>query len=399
MSTPAIKYSNECQSRLHPHTQKGNDPRSTFEVDRSRVIHSSAFRRLQGKTQVLGIGQADFYRTRLTHSIEVAQIGKALALKHGANPDLVEAVCLSHDLGHSAFGHSGEKVLNEKMKAFGGFEANAQTLRLLSRLELKSSNYSGLNLSRAVLDGILKYKIPFGEVPEAGPQKFFYDQDIPLVDWIDPNWRSGKRSFDCQLMDWADSTAYAVHDLEDGLKTGLLTAESLEPFVDRYPDHLPALIDRVHRILTARSVERKVAMKRLTSDLINKFVSNTSLGENKNQNPRYARNLIVPSEIRRENQMLVDLVFGVVIEHPRLAHISFKAKTVLSRLFDTYNEKDVGKLLPYDFQEKYEEIMESDADRARLICDYIAGMTDSYALKMYARLFEADSLSLNDPLG
>lgn len=394
-----MTYTETCRARRYPGTNKKDDPRSPFEVDRSRLIHSSAFRRLQGKTQVLGIGQADFYRTRLTHSIEVAQIGKALALKHGADPDLVEAVCLSHDLGHSAFGHSGEKVLNEKMKPWGGFEANAQTLRLLSLLELKSSAYPGLNLSRAVLDGVLKYKTPFGELSAGDPQKFFYDEDIPLVEWIDPDWRSGQRSFDCQLMDWADSTAYAVHDLEDGLKTGLLTAESLEGFIHRYPDHLPALIDRVHKILTSRSTEQKVAMKRLTSDLINKFVVSSGTRKTKNPKPRYGVDLFIPPEIRNENRMLVDLVFEIVIEHPRLAHISFKAKTVLSRLFDAFNAKNVGKLLPLDFQDKYNEVVGSDADRARLVCDYIAGMTDSYALKIYSRLFETDNFSLNAPLG
>src|SRR5215470_5424178 len=205
----------------------GPDRRSEFERDRARIIHSAAFRRLQGKTQVFGVYEGDFFRTRLTHSLEVAQIAKGIALNLGADPDLVEAICLAHDLGHPPFGHTGEHVLHELMRDYGGFEGNAQTFRILTRLERKHSAYEGLNLTYQTLDGVLKYKrridaTAIAASPKA-PVKGFYanDQDV-VAAVICATGTGDERSFECQIMDVADDIAYSVHDLEDSLKAGLI---------------------------------------------------------------------------------------------------------------------------------------------------------------------------------
>ena len=210
-----------------------DDGRTDFERDRSRIIHSAAFRRLQGKTQVFTAGEGDFSRTRLTHSLEVAQIGKGLAiqLKVKADPDLVEAVSLIHDIGHPPFGHAGEQELKRLMKPYGGFEANAQNIRILTKLETKSDRYEGLNLTRATIDGQLKYKEAF----DPSRKKFVYEEDTCIVDWASKAARSAVtganlgedcKSLECEIMDWADEVAYAVHDLEDSIHARYIEAST-----------------------------------------------------------------------------------------------------------------------------------------------------------------------------
>jgi len=198
--------------------RKGEE-RTKFERDRSRIVHSAAFRRLQGKTQVITTGQGDFFRTRLTHSLEVAQIAKGLALALGADTDLVESLALAHDIGHPPFGHVGESELARLMKNFGGFEANAQNLRVLAQLEQKSGSYNGLNLTRATIDGLLKYRTNRG-APDSNGKYDHYDDDVTLFQWAtaDAFPNPTARPFECDLLDWADDIAYAVHDLEDACK-------------------------------------------------------------------------------------------------------------------------------------------------------------------------------------
>ena len=216
-----VRYTDHDFARYSmPEPLPRGDERSHFERDRSRIIHSAAFRRLQGKTQVFTAGEGDFFRTRLTHSLEVAQIAKGIALRLRADPDLVEAAALLHDIGHPPFGHAGERVLKKAMAPYGGFEANAQNIRVVTLLETKSERYNGLNLTRAVLDGQMKYKTPFPG--ENG--KFVYGSDIQTVRWASDKARTvatnldpDTQSFECQIMDWADDVAYAVHDLEDSV--------------------------------------------------------------------------------------------------------------------------------------------------------------------------------------
>ncbi len=233
------------------------DYRSAFQVDRDRVLHTPAFRRLQSKTQVFWSGEYDFYRTRLTHSLEVAQIGKSICrwLRYSSDllsdefyvdEDLVEAICLSHDLGHPPFGHAGERSLNSFMSEYGGFEGNAQTLRLLTE-RIFSQSRKGMDPSRAFLDGVLKYKTLWSELKTVNGKlpknHFLYDGQERYLSWamggndfpaelVPGKVRDGFQSIECQIMDWADDTAYSLNDLADSVKAGFLTVERVERWAD-----------------------------------------------------------------------------------------------------------------------------------------------------------------------
>ncbi len=232
MREPAasVKYGAADFERLYQDRLRDDDERSPFEVDRSRIIHCAAFRRLQGKTQIFGVVHDNFFRTRLTHSLEVAQIAKGIALICGANAELVEAISLAHDIGHPPFGHAGERTLNECLEPFHiRFESNAQNLRTLTMLEMKQTSYQGLNLTRATLDGLLKHKID-GEVL-AVPVCYANEQE--LVGWITQGVPQTDLSLETQIVDWADQVAYSVHDLEDGIHAGMITSAKLTILVSR----------------------------------------------------------------------------------------------------------------------------------------------------------------------
>ena len=259
--------------------------RSDFERDRARVLHCAGLRRLSAKTQVVAAGQADFPRTRLTHSLECAQIGRELGEEIGCDPDLVDAACLAHDIGHSPFGHNGEAALNELAAPYGGFEGNAQSLRLLTRLEPKVAG-AGLNLTRATLDATLKYPW-FGE---PGTKFGAYAEDAEVFDWIRAGAPAGRRCLEAQVMDWADDVAYSVHDMEDGFHAGLITFENLKSPAERalvsrttattYCDEDEAELIEVLDALLALDMwpdsydggpATVAALKNLTSELIGRF--------------------------------------------------------------------------------------------------------------------------------
>ena len=402
---------------------KTGDVRSPFEIDRSRIVHCTAFRRLQGKTQVFGMGASDFFRTRLTHSLEVAQIGKGVALRLGMNTDLIEAACLAHDIGHPPFGHTGEKTLALLMWDYGGFEANAQNIRLLCRLESKFINPTGLNLTRATLDSILKYKTPFTNARSAeGAQpdkaKFVYDDDKELLDWASQDSPEGAKSIECKVMDWADDIAYSVHDLEDGIKSGMISGQSFDsPETNQklkeqvrdemkrdnreFPEeHWHWVVEKVCEASkewpSAR--ERKARRKGIASSLINDFINSASLvpGESQTGPARYRVGLKIQEEAEQRCSLLKYLVWVRIINNERVATLERKSEQIVHRLFDEFVDEDsrTVNLYPDDFRERYT----GPRGRHRLACDYISGMTDSFALKVYSRLFEPEIGSVFDIL-
>lgn len=403
--------------------QPGEDPRPPFEVDRARIVHSSAFRRLQGKTQIFGVGEGDFFRTRLTHSMEVAQIGKGLALFLNRRPELadaplstelVEAACLAHDLGHPPFGHNGESALQWVMHAHGGFEGNAQNLRILTRLEAKRGGF-GLNLTRATLEAVLKYlksyserKALRGDGPSAAAavEKCFYDDDAEIVAWIRQGASHHFRSLEAEIMEWADDIAYSVHDLEDGLHADLIRADHFEhegtlERIAAYarkkgadsvtPDDVQQLMRRLLDSLRAPLASQvKERRKALTSQLIHRFITQTGL-KPRSDAPGYAWTLDIPADIWRESRILMGVEYVLLIRNPRVTTLEHKGRLVVQRLFEAHAQPDSGDLFPEDVREGWEAVRHEEQARLRVVCDYISGMTDVHALRLYQRLFEPGS--------
>ena len=387
-----------------------DEERSPFERDRSRVIHSAAFRRLQGKTQVFTTGEDDFFRTRLTHSLEVAQIAKGLALRLGADPELVETVALIHDIGHPPFGHAGEKELKKLMKNFGGFEANAQNVRILTKLESKNPRYFGLNLTRAVLDGQLKYKDPFTE----NTRKFVYCEDMDVVTWASDAARgefqglpTDTKSFECEIMDWADDIAYAVHDLEDSIHVKLIDQSTFSKDDSRTRDAInevqgcgkykginvrpiaKELFDIIHPSFPAAASyhEQKASRKELTSGLIGRYIKAATRCDRNvvSNNPisyRYLHSVKIPDKHQVEVDLIQKLVRKSAIESSQVRTLEEKGRHIVRCLFRKYMQDKGEQLLPNDWR----ELLEGD-EKERVICDYISGMTDDYAQKTYAKLF------------
>ena len=444
-----IKYKRSDKERIcMPEKLARGDRRTDFERDRARIIHSAAFRRLQGKTQVFTAGEGDFFRTRLTHSLEVAQISKALALRFGADTDLVEAISLAHDIGHPPFGHSGEEELNRLMKRYGGFEANAQNIRILTKLESKSEKYEGLNLTRATIDGQLKYKKFFDRTKEETQEKFLYEDDKDIVDWASKDarttvhgWDPGNawKSFECEIMDKADDIAYAVHDLEDSLHAGFIdksifhrkaedprikqveeeVAKEVEEEVAKgcisskvcvpavYRDLRNLIGDRLNKVAKGSVFkddkgyhrQRKANRKQLTSFLIDRYVKAAKISQRKTVPRgaiphRYFYKVHVRDEKHVELLLLKGLIKTFVYESPRVKTLQAKGKHIIRCLFLKLMSGDNAKeLLPEDWKEHLKEDITKEG-RARVVCDYIAGMTDDYAQKTYSRLFLPDRGSI-----
>jgi dGTPase len=424
-----LKYSQEDKERYPRFDEEGTkgDERPPFEIDRSRIIYCSAFRRLQGKTQVFSPGEGDFVRTRLTHSLEVAQIGKGLALRFGADPTLVEAICLAHDLGHPPFGHAGGKALEELMKDNGGFEANAQNIQLLCFREKRRDDYEGLNLTRATLDGILKYKYAYQHGKD---QKRFYYSDstsIPAVEWAAkysyPS--SDIQSFECQLMDWADEVAYSIHDFEDALHSGFI---SLSAFDDQYvfSELFPSVVKKLkdlHYTCTQDQIEtqwnnlknivqghlfppnpdprvHRANRKRLTSDLLKEFIQGVERTEIEGaKTDRYRYRLLVPTEIRTRQLLLNKLIDVKVMQSARVQILEEKGKRLIRGLFQALVENPAS-IFPDDWRPEVKKCKKgSDYDTAllyRLTSDYISGMTDTFAEKLYSRLYVPGFGSVHD---
>ncbi len=361
------------RSRGRRHPEPPAAPRSEFQRDRDRIVHSTAFRRLEYKTQVFINHEGDLFRTRLTHSLEVAQIGRTLARLLGLNEDLIETVALAHDLGHTPFGHVGQDALNECMREHGGFEHNLQSLRVVDELEQKYAEFEGLNLTFEAREGILKHcsrrnAERLGEVGE----RFLNGQ---------------QPSLEAQIANLADEIAYNNHDVDDGLRSGLITLEQLDEVeifrrhLDRVRQRYPGLNDRrlIHETVRRMINTQVVDLVEQTRRNLAAYTPG-SLDEVRRCPP-----LVAFGEVLKEEHLaLKRFLFQNLYRHYRVVRMSEKAHRVVSELFEAFTAEP--RLLPPEYQAK------ADDAPQRAVCDYIAGMTDRYAIREHKRIFDIEEL-------
>jgi len=375
------------------------------------VLHSAALRRLAAKTQVVEVGSGDFPRTRLTHSLECAQIGREFGAALGCDPDLVDAACLAHDLGHPPFGHNGESALAEFAKGCGGFEGNAQSLRLLTRLEAKVPG-AGLNLTRATLDATLKYPWP----ARAGDAKFgVYADDVAVFAWIREGAPPGRPSLEAQVMDWADDVAYSVHDLEDGLQAGLITLGALRDRAEQkavaaltaadYCAPGSVTVDELCEIFADLlalpcwppeydgGLASLAALKNLTSELIGRFCSSaqqatlaaaTGPAPGPARLTRYAADLVVPRRQRLECALLKGVTAQYVMSRAGAAESQARERELIAELAAALLAGGPAALDPV-FRPAHAAAV-SDQERLRVVVDQIASLTDTSAVAWHRRL-------------
>lgn len=406
MNNAAGSYGAQDQARfLNEPTKRAG--RTEFMRDRARVIHSAALRRLAAKTQVAVPWENDFARTRLSHSLECAQIGRELGESLGADPDLLETACLSHDLGHPPFGHNGEEALADLSVECGGFEGNAQSFRLLTRIEAKTVDGTGktmgLNLTRASLDAATKYPWPRA----TDPRKFgVYDDDLEIFNWVRAGAPENKRCIEAQIMDWSDDCAYSVHDLEDAIFVGEVKVANFErdfdilytEMVEGYGSNAtreeaaqalirlqelscwPNYYDGTHRSLAR--------LKDSTSQLIGRFVLSAELATRKEfgEGPlmRYNANLIIPREQLIEVEFLKCIAGRYLISTPASQERYAKQRIIIEELVEMLHSaapNELDSIFLQDWQEAT-----SDGGRLRVVIDQIASLTDPGAYALHARL-------------
>lgn len=428
--------------------RQGRARRDDFQRDRARVIHSAAFRRLQSKTQVLGLGESDFYRTRLTHSLEVAQIGSGISsllreiyadqtelIPWIPDRDLIETICLCHDLGHPPYGHGGEIALNYRMRKSGGFEGNGQTLRTLSTLGEYSKGF-GLDLCRRSMLGVIKYPALFEEVQRYPldalaqdrdvldvdleywrPPKCLFKEESEVFDWIlEPFGKSDQELFrahkmgkgkighhrtihkalDTSIMELADDIAYGIHDLEDAVVLRLVDREVWEqeivkPLLALPRSGLRHKIDSIGKdLFTPKSFYRKNAI----GELVHYFVESVEIQEKDEfAHPLLRHNARFNPVAEAELEFFVRFISKNVIQRPELQALVYKGQHIVLKIFQVL-AANPDKLLPANIYEKYQSSSNTD----RLICDFVAGMTDSYAERTYKRLFIPGEGSVFDRL-
>jgi dGTPase len=355
------------QSRGRRFQEEDHPYRTNFQRDRDRIIHSTAFRRLEYKTQVFVNHEGDHYRTRLTHTIEVAQISRSVARALRLNEDLAEAIALVHDLGHTPFGHAGEEILNQIMKDHGGFEHNRQTLRVVDLLEEKYPDFPGLNLTYEVREGIMKHETS-------------YDHPIPAE--FNPQ---EKATMECQLVNLADEIAYHCHDIDDGLASDVLKEEELNQ-ITLWGD-LAKNLKKQHSHLSPSQRRHQLVRMLINfevSDLIEETKRIIQEYEIKTlEDVRNAGEDIVrfSDVVKKMNSQLRSFLFDKMYRHYRMIRMGDKARRIVTRLFEVYLEN--SDQLPPSFRDRLK-----DEDKMQLICDYIAGMTDRFALQEYKKLFD-----------
>jgi dGTPase len=361
---PYACRSGESEGRIY--SEEEHPYRSRFQRDRDRIIHSKAFRRLEYKTQVFVNHEGDHYRTRLTHSIEAAQISRSIARMLRLNEDLVESIALSHDMGHPPFGHSGEAVINTLMEDHGGFEHNRQSFRIVTYLEHHYAEFSGLNLSYEVLEGICKHT---REYPLPGGQNFV---------------RKGNFSLEAQVVNLADEIAYNNHDLDDGLRSQMINLHQLEE-VELWQELFEEVRSKLNRESDVFQGQATVKglINFLVSDLISQTEKNILSAKVKDLSDVRDRGdgiISFSPEVKKKTAELKKFLFANLYRHYRVERMADKGNRILQDLFKTYLKNP--RILPPEIFKKTEE-----EEAHRVICDYVAGMTDRYALEEHEKLF------------
>jgi dGTPase len=376
----------ESRGRLYAEPESAS--RSCFQRDRDRVIHSAAFRRLKHKTQVFVYHEGDYYRTRLTHSIEVSQIARSISRSLGLNEDLAEALALAHDLGHTPFGHCGEDALDEAMRDYGGFDHNAQTLRILNRLEHRYAEFDGLNLTWETLEGVVKHNGPLiratAGAREAIPESILaFDAEFPLD-------LSTWASAEAQVASLSDDIAYNNHDIDDGLRAGLFDVADLAPVPLAGPV-FAAVAERHPGIERSRVIHESVRrlINAMVSDLLTESRSRLAalVPRSADDIRGHDQPVIAFSAAMAENdRALKRFLFTRMYRHDRVNAMTARGRQVVRELFDLYLDRP--DRLPDEWSAGARG--RNKAEIARIVCDYIAGMTDRYALNEHRRLFGAD---------
>ncbi len=361
---PYAVHARDSKGRHNPESEPSF--RTCFQRDRDRILHTSAFRRLEYKTQVFINYEGDYYRTRLTHTLEVTQIGRSLARALGANEDLVESICMAHDMGHPPFGHSGEATLNTLMKDYGGFNHNHHSYRIVTEIEKRYPEFPGLNLSWEVLEGIVKHETE-------------YDKTDALE--FDPTLRG---HLEAQITNVADELAYTSHDLDDGLRSGMITTEMLEGIdlwdmvVENFGRGSCSLDD-----LTRHQIIRELVGLEVDSMIFNSVDRIEKSGIKTLHDLQSLPYNVVGFDdlMKKRNRVLKDFLFKNMYRHHRVVRMQQKAERVLTELFNAYVREPA--MLPNQFQEQID-----GKGKERTICDYLAGMTDRFAVDEYQRLFD-----------
>jgi len=430
------------ERRLKKVSQRQHDHRDPFQRDRARILHSAAFRRLQSKTQVMGSGQSDFYRTRLTHSLEAAQIGSGITAQlrckypqlcqklFPVTDSLVEAICLAHDIGHPPFGHGGEVALHYMMREHGGFEGNGQTFRIVARLE-PFSEHHGMNLSRRTLLGLLKYPQTLEtlncppkhsvidnfrqlKADEWHPPKGLYSDDKDIIDWLlkplsvndrelfqqfnaqkKGHCKTRFKSLDCSIMELADDIAYGIHDLEDAIVTGVVNQHDFdaeviqklllldEPWLKKYSQSLTS------KLFSEQHYLQKDAIGGLVNYLIT-AVELTDLNERYNdvtfEEVLLQYNATLPNVTMQVLKIFKDFVYNFVIKQTSIQRLEYRGQQIVMELFEALSS-DPLRLLPKNSAKRWQQAKDNGENEYRVIADYIAGMTDDYATRLYQTLF------------
>jgi dGTPase len=366
---PFAVHASQSKGRHFPEEEA--DYRTCFQRDRDRILHTTAFRRLEYKTQVFINYEGDYYRTRLTHTLEVTQIGRTIARALGANEDLVETICMAHDLGHPPFGHSGESVLAKLMQNNGGFEHNKQSFRIITELEQRYSEFPGLNLSFEVLEGIIKHETEY---------------DCSDARDFNPELRG---SLEAQITNIADELAYTAHDLDDGLRSAMITPEMLNEI--ELWELLAVSVgwsgNQLDELNRHRLIRRLIGLE--VSDMLQATSSRIAESRIKSVDDlqRLSYNVAgFSEEMHRRNRQLKDFLFKNLYRHPRLIRGEQKADRVITDLFNSYLSRP--EVLPYHIQ-----IIIPVRGLERTICDYIAGMTDRFAIEEHNRLYNPNVLA------